>query len=251
MTEHLATPAHPAHIASRAAVIMAAAVFGLTYSLSAALIAIDLAEMGLDEVLIGANAAMHAVGVLVMAFLLPRLVSFLGMRRAVVTGLVSSALLLLAFPAMPTFWLWFPLRVLLGAASEALFVLSETWLNALSSEKTRARAMGIYTAALSLGFALGPMILSFVGTDGATPYIAGAGLAAFAALFILSPKVRAPVVEKPAHGKTHQNERDRRHYANACAEKNRIAACLLISYYFYAINIVAYEIFSDTPQPYE
>ena len=200
MKEPHATLAPPAHIASRAAVIMTAAVFGLTYSLSAALIAIDLAEMGLDEVLIGANAAMHAVGVLAMAFLLPRLASFLGMRRAVVTGLVSSAVLLLAFPAMPTFWLWFPLRVLLGAASEALFVLSETWLNALSSEKTRARAMGIYTAALSLGFALGPMILSFVGTDGATPYIVGAGLAAFAALFILSPTVCAPVVEKPAHG---------------------------------------------------
>ena len=190
---------HPSHIASRAAVIMTAAVFGLTYSLSAALIAIDLAQMGLSESIIGANAAKHGLGVLAMAFLLPRATSFLGMRRTVVTGLVASALLLLLFPAMPVFWLWFPLRILLGAASETLFVLSETWLNALSSEATRARAMGIYTAALSLGFALGPMILSFVGTDGATPYITGAGMAAFAAVFILSPKVYAPEVEKPAH----------------------------------------------------
>jgi predicted MFS family arabinose efflux permease len=59
--------------------------------------------------------------------------------------------------------------------------------------------MGVYTAALSVGFALGPVILSFVGTEGAAPYLAGAGLAAFAGLFILSPRVHAPAVEKPAH----------------------------------------------------
>jgi MFS family permease len=191
--------AGPAHLAARAAVVATAAIFGLTYSLSAALIAIDLAEMGFSETVIGANASMHAVGVLAAAFFLPRAASLLGMRRAVLAGLVLSALVLLLFPFMPDFRLWFPLRILLGAASEALFVLSETWLNALSSEATRARAMAVYTAVLSLGFALGPVILSLVGTDGPAPYITGAGLAVFAAVFILSPKIHAPAVEKPAH----------------------------------------------------
>ncbi|MDR0827369.1 MAG: MFS transporter [Desulfovibrio sp.] len=200
MTIHLPPRTPPAHMASQAAVVMTAAIFGLTYSLSAALIAIDLAEMGLSETVIGANAAMHALGVLAMAFLLPRLAGFLGMRRTVLMALAACSLLLLLFPVMPIFWLWFPLRILLGAASETLFVLSETWLNALSSEASRAKSMGIYTAALSVGFALGPMLLAFVGTDGATPYITGAGIAALAALFILSPKVHAPAVEKPAHG---------------------------------------------------
>lgn len=184
---------------SRAAVILTAAVFGLTYSLSAALIALDLAEKGLSEGIIGANAAMHAVGVLAMAFLLPRITSFFGMRRTVVCSLLAAAVFLLLFPALPYVLLWFPLRVLLGAASEALFVLSETWLNGLSSEEARARTMGIYTAALSTGFALGPLLLSFLGSDGFTPYAAGAGLAVFAALFVLSPKIYAPAVEKPEH----------------------------------------------------
>src|SRR4030095_14520874 len=99
------------------------------------------------------NAAMHAVGVLAMAFLLPRLAAFVGMRRAVLGSLLSAALLLCLFPAMPFVWLWFPLRILLGAASEVLFVLSETWLNALSAEESRARTMAAYTTALSLCFA--------------------------------------------------------------------------------------------------
>jgi MFS family permease len=184
---------------SRAAIIATAMIFGLTYSLSAALIALDLAQAGLSESLIGANAAMHAVGVLAMAFLLPRLVAAVGMRPAIVGALLSAAVLLCLFPATPLVWLWFPLRILLGAASEVLFVLSETWLNALSTEQSRARTMGAYTAALSVGFALGPLILSMTGTDGFTSYIVGSVLALVASLLVLSPAIEVPTFEKPAH----------------------------------------------------
>jgi MFS family permease len=183
-----------------AGIIATAAVFGLTYSLSAALIALDLAERGLSESLIGANAAMHAVGVLVMAFLLPRIGARWGLRRSITGALALAALLLCLFPMMPLVWLWFPLRVVLGAASEVLFVLSETWLNALTSEGSRARTMGAYTAALSIGFALGPVILSLVGSDGFTAYGVGAALVAAAALFVALARIAAPDFEKPEHG---------------------------------------------------
>ena len=62
-------------------------------------------------------------------------------------------------------------------ASEVLFVLSETWINNLSGDRTRARTIAIYTTSLSLGFAAGPLILSIVGSDRSTPYLVGAGLA--------------------------------------------------------------------------
>ncbi|MBS7544246.1 MFS transporter [Ancylobacter oerskovii] len=192
-------PADGNTILARVAIIATATVFGLTYSLSAALIALDLAERGLGEGLIGANAAMHAVGVLAMAFLLPRLTAFFGLRRSVIGSLALAALLLCLFPAMPIVWLWFPLRILLGAASEVLFVLSETWLNALSTESSRARTMGAYTAAMSVGFALGPLILSVAGSQGFLPYGIGAGLALCAAAFVVSPSITAPVIEQPHH----------------------------------------------------
>lgn len=189
-----------ARLVARGAIVATAMVFGLTYSLSATLIALDLAEKGLDEAMIGANAAMHALGVLAMAFLLPRLAVFLGLRRAIVGSLLAAALLMLAFPALPFLWLWFVLRLLLGAASEVLFVLSETWLNALSAEESRARTMAAYTTALSLGFALGPLILAAVGTDGFLPYAVGAALAVAAAGLIVSPRIEAPAFERSASG---------------------------------------------------
>lgn len=194
-----ALPPASGHLLSRAAVIATAMIFGLTYSLSAALIALDLAERGMSEALIGANAAMHAVGVLATALVLPRLVGVFGVRGLILSSLVLAAVTMMAFPLMPLVWLWFPLRFFLGAASESLFVLSETWINSLSTEQTRARAMAAYTAALSVGFALGPLILSIVGTGGMTGYAVGSVLALCAACFVASPRITAPKFEEPSH----------------------------------------------------
>jgi MFS family permease len=177
---------------AQAAVIATAAMFGLTYSLSAALIAFSLADRGWGEAVIGANAAMHAAGVMIVAVLLPRIVPFFGIRRLVLLALVMAAVVLASFPVLPIIAVWFVLRLLLGMSSEVLFVLSETWTNSLSGEATRARVMGAYTAALSIGFAAGPMILSLIGTSGFLPYLVGAGCALAAACLVASPKVEAP-----------------------------------------------------------
>lgn len=184
-------------VLARGAVIATAMVFGLTYSLSAPLIAFDLAARGLSETVIGANAAMHAVGVLITAVALPRLVARLGPRRLILISIALSAVALAAFPLMPLLAVWFVLRLLLGMAAEALFVTSETWINALSTEATRARSMAAYTAALSVGLAMGPLILSLVGTGGALPYLVGAAIALGASAFVASPRVTAPHFDEP------------------------------------------------------
>lgn len=180
---------------SRAAVIAAATIFGLTYGLSAPLIALALSKRGLGETLIGLNAAMYALGVLAVAALLPGLAARWGARRVIVVALATVALVLPMFPYAPWLWLWFPLRFAMGAASEGVFVMSEAWINQLSDERSRARSIAVYTAALSLGFALGPIILAAVGSDGALAYLIGGVLALLALALILHPRVGAPRFE--------------------------------------------------------
>lgn len=195
----IAAPVRP-DLLSRAAVIAVALMFGLSYSLSAALIALDLAKLGASESLIGANVAMHAVGVLLTAMVLPKLVVRTGIRWLVLFALGLAAVVLLAFPMLPFLWLWFPLRILLGVSSEILFVLSETWTNSLATEATRARAMAVYTAALSVGFALGPALLSVLGPDGGIAYAVGAAIILGAAALIALPGLTIPQFDKPAPG---------------------------------------------------
>ena len=92
-------PAAGGHLLSLAAVIATAAIFGLTYSLSASLIALDLAERGARESVIGLNAAMHALGVLAIALVLPRLVPRIGPRRLILVALLAAAAVLALLPA--------------------------------------------------------------------------------------------------------------------------------------------------------
>ncbi|MBK3746013.1 MFS transporter, partial [Paraburkholderia aspalathi] len=169
---------------SLATVISTASVFGLTYSLTASLVALSLVGQGVGETVVGINAAMHALGVLCVAPMLPKWAARYGVRRLIIVALIMTGVLLLLFPTVPTFWLWFPLRFGLGVAAEILFVLTETWVSELSTDATRGRIMALYTAFLSLGFAGGPLILSFVGPDGMLPFAIGSGIS-FAALILI------------------------------------------------------------------
>lgn len=181
---------------SMVAVIMAATIFGLSYSLSAPLIAMSLAAGGHTGAFIGVNAAMHALGVLLIAPVMPSLAARFGARALAVAALVVTAVALAAFTRVTEVALWFPLRVVLGMAAETLFVMSETWTNVLSTEQARGRTMAIYTAALSLGMVLGPALLSVLGVDAGT-YLAGAGIALAAVAFVLPPWVVAPARMEP------------------------------------------------------
>ncbi|MCZ7935283.1 MFS transporter [Agrobacterium leguminum] len=172
--------------ATRTAVVITvtATIFGLTYGLSAPLIALELAEAGYSESFIGANGAMYAVGVLLAAPFMPRLFGRFGFGRLAKSALLGAGSILLLFPAAPFIWIWFPLRAALGAVSETLFVVSETWLNHLASEASRGRLIAIYMTALSCGTALGPTILAFVGRHELWAFVIG-GLMTFAACTVL------------------------------------------------------------------
>ncbi|MFB9952431.1 MFS transporter [Rhizobium puerariae] len=175
-----------------------ATIFGLTYGLSAPLIALELSEAGYSESFIGANGAMYAVGVLLAAPFLPRLFDRFGFERLAKSALLGAGGILLLFPAAPFLWIWFPLRAALGAMSETLFVVSEAWLNHLASEASRGRLIAIYMTALSCGTALGPAILALVGRHELWAFVIGAAVT-FAACVVLA-------VGKPKEPKSEHEE---------------------------------------------
>lgn len=136
-------------------------VFGLSYGVTAPLIAIALAADGYSDFYIGLNAAMHAIGVFAVAPLLPVLCRRFSPKQLLLVSLGAIVLVLMLFPVLPM-TSWFVLRLALGVFSEVVLVVAESWLNHTTIEEARARTMALYVASLSLGFALGPLILSWV-----------------------------------------------------------------------------------------
>lgn len=174
-------------------------IFGLTYGLSTPLLTFSLLDRGYGTHMIAALAMMHGVGVLGIAPFLPRLSGWAGPRKLLLVALASTAATLLLFPVVPSIWFWFPLRLLLGMATETMLIMSESWLNQTTDNSNRTRTMGFYSAMLSSGFATGPILLTLVGRHGVAPFAITSVFVLVAFLMVSMPWMRSPKPQRPAH----------------------------------------------------
>jgi MFS family permease len=175
-----------------AAAIILITLVGLSLSLFIPLLSIAMERMQTSPTLSGINSAFSGIGTLLIAPYVPRLAAKFGIRRVIMVAILSVAVSAIAFASMP-FAMWFPLRLVFGAGIGTLFVLSEYWISAAAPDDKRGLVMGIYATMLSLGFALGPLLLTATGTSGLLPYLIGAAIMLLALLPLLLGKGLAPM----------------------------------------------------------
>ncbi len=159
-------------LAGLIAAIGSIAAVGLGFSITLPLLALTLEDRGISSTWIGLNTAFWGLASLGVTPFVSRLAMQFGTGRMLVLSILLLALCLPLFFFSP-FWLWFPLRLVAGAALTITFVLSEFWISSAAPPERRGIIMGIYVTVLSAGFALGPLILSFTGTRGMLPFIVG------------------------------------------------------------------------------
>ncbi|MEO9875443.1 MAG: MFS transporter [Anderseniella sp.] len=154
---------------------------GLTYPLLNLL----LEARGVDERIIGLNAAMSPLGIIVMGLILPRLVATRSSAPIAWIAMAGLAATILAMGLFTNLTAWFIVRFLLGAAAGALFSLSEAWLMHFTEDENRGRTTAIYTTVMATGFGAGTAILPFAGTEGILPFLIGAGFIVVGSLPLL------------------------------------------------------------------
>jgi MFS family permease len=167
---------------SLVAVIAAALSVGIAVGAMVPLISLRLEANGYSNTLIGINGAMFPIGLLAVGYWLPRILRFFGPLRAVYFGVVVTSASVLLLPVLDNYVAWSVLRLGAGAAGGVYWVMSETWINMMVTEKTRGRVMALYTAAMAFGFAVGPEIVARVGIDGFLPFIIVSALMALSAV---------------------------------------------------------------------
>lgn len=164
------------------------------------LIAVTLEARQVDTVMIGINSAMTSVGVLLVAPYATVIVRRVGASPGMVVGLLLTAASALAMAFIDNLWAWMVLRFLIGAGVSIHWVVSETWMNAIVSERRRGLVMSIYITSIASGFALGPIILTAVGTEGATPFAVIAAVTALTALPMALIRKLAPPLAMETKG---------------------------------------------------
>ena len=178
------------------AVMVSAVAVGLTIGMAAPLIAVTMAAAGAGNALVGVNAGMPALAVLMTAPLVPRLIAGVGMVWAMVLGCLLSALALALFPLLDTVPSWFVLRFATGAGLAVQWVASETWLSRVAVPESRGRSVACYAAMWGVGLAGGPVMLQVTGIGGGLPFVVVAFLILIAALPPIA--ARASVPDGPA-----------------------------------------------------
>jgi MFS family permease len=184
--------------AALAGVIATVSVFAIAQGLSYPLLSFILERQGTSSALIGLSAAMTPLGMIASAPLIPSLSRRFGAGATALTCAALAALLLTLIGWTQDLFAWFPLRFLLGAAINPLYVLSEVWVIALAPPKQRGRVMGIYTAIIAAGFAAGPLSLVLVGSHGWPPFLVGIMAFMVCGMCLASVMPRLPTVDDGA-----------------------------------------------------
>lgn len=183
-----------------AAVMGVVAAYALCIGYTYPALAYNLEAQGYPVGVIGAQAAMTGLGIIVGSLAAPWLAMRFGAWPAAAGALVATCLCLGAFGFITSLWIWFPLRAFMAATAAVLFVVTETWINQLAPNYARGRIIAVYTSMLAGSFALGPLLIPLIGFSGVFPYLVVAGLLAVLGSPILIVRHTTPAIEHVSLG---------------------------------------------------
>jgi MFS family permease len=178
--------------AAMTGIIATVTAFALAQGLTYPLLSFILERQGIIPGLIGLSAAMTPLGFIISAPFIPALVRRVGGARLAILCSILAVLALAGIALMQNVWAWMPLRFLLGFFANPLYVISETWLITITPAARRGRIMGLYSSVVSAGFAIGPLSLSLVGTQGWPPFVVGIAALLLCGMIVLAVVPRLP-----------------------------------------------------------
>lgn len=182
------------------AAIASISVVGIGMGLSFPLLSLLMEQRGIASSMIGANTAIAGIAAMVAVPFVTPIARIIGVANTMVASILLCVISFSGFYLTENLPLWFLLRSIFSFSITFVFLLSEFWINSASNEKNRGLILGVYATFLSLGFALGPGILSIVGTAGVLPFTIGGIILFVAILPVLVGRNNEPELQKT--GKT-------------------------------------------------
>lgn len=150
-------------------------------------------SLGASLGLLGVLTAVLGLTRLVLALPIGMVSDRLGRKTVLVSGMVVFALAFTLYAVAPhAEWLAVP-RALQAIAMVATFPLGIAYIGDIVETRDRGAAIGVYTAAMGSGFAVGPLVGSWVESVAGFPaaYATGAAIALVGAIFAATRLVHA------------------------------------------------------------
>jgi CP family cyanate transporter-like MFS transporter len=149
------------------------------------LIAVSLKAEGVTDLWVGLISGLPWLGLLAVSVFIPRIVKTLGLQRTILAGMSLSALSFTGFAATRSVQVWSLLCIVQGVSMGLRWAATDTWINGAMPDHARGRLVGLYELVLSGSLAAGPAFLAVTGTAGNKPFVAAAGIVAFAGFILV------------------------------------------------------------------
>ena len=177
----------------------------LLYGYSYPFFSLALEKRELANWLIGLNASLASVGILLVGPFLPPLIHRFGLKRVVAVMFAISFLSFGALLFVDHLAMWFLVRFVMGTCFAALWTTTEIWLNGVISDRHRGRIIGASGTLYATCQFIGPLVLGGVGVIGPLPLVVAMvplAVGVAVALSIGSPE-RSSEDDEPAPADAH------------------------------------------------
>jgi len=137
---------------------------------------------GYTEGTIGIIAACFSLGLMSAGFIVSNILDKIGLYKT-----MSLAILIQTICVILMFSFFNPLNLainhfIMGIFGGMIWMTMDTWVNLVSDNNNRGKAIGFYNSAITIGFAIGPLFVGFFGVKGIIPITLAISL-----MFIRSP----------------------------------------------------------------
>ena len=150
---------------------------------------------GFSIATIGWVMAGYPIGILIGAYLGPRIVKQSGhIRSYAVFATIASTAILIQIVFIESS-VWFFTRIISGICIAGVNVIVESWLNAKADNANRGKVFSIFMAVIWLGLSLGQSLLILDDPMGYSLFILTSVLLSISLIPVLIPSIDAPYIE--------------------------------------------------------
>lgn len=144
------------------------------------------------DIVTGAIMAAYFIGFIIGTFICPRLIRRIGHIRcfAALAAVASAVVLTHALWVEP--WTWALGRLLTGICMVGLYMVIESWLNALAPNHLRGRIFGLYMIVTLMAMVAGQFIFAGMDPWSFTPFAVVAMLLSLALVPVVTTRVTQP-----------------------------------------------------------
>lgn len=173
------------------------AILTMASALQSSLIGIRASIESFDTTATGLIMSAYYLGFIIGSLLVPGWVKNVGHIRvfAAVASLASITILMQSVVVTP--WFWMLMRMGTGLCYAGLFIVTESWLNDIATNKTRGRLFSIYIIEIWASQTFGQMLLNISPPDGFGLFILTSVLISLALVPLLLVRTPSPTISVP------------------------------------------------------